>query len=253
MSSSQQQVNGPGRGAPGTGGGARAIKGVRQAAGATRSRHCPRLGFAVPGTPRPHHPASHGPRGAGRARLGTEPGKFRATGLGRGMRAGPGGVNVQTIPAPPPPFGPLGLALCSRSPLSGSWRTTPHHGVLLKRDTEAPRLARVVRLGWGDLASSSGCDIQGRSRPRPGVGPIQGLVSAPALAAPPGWAGAGVVDTVDPGPHHHCLLPFFAGAQNNVLTVFNFNTRELSIWGGGGSAKHPPFWGLLSRQTCEVR
>lgn len=56
------------------GGGARAIKGVPQAAAATRS-------FAVPGTPRPYYPASHGPRGPGRARVGMQPGKCRATWL----------------------------------------------------------------------------------------------------------------------------------------------------------------------------
>lgn len=155
---------GPGGARRARGGGARAIKGVRQAAGATSNRHCLRFGFAVPGTPRPYHPASHGSQGAGRARLGTEPGKFRATRIGRGMRAGSGGVNVERLPSPLLwPIGPC--ALLEISPVRVLAHHTPHLGVLLKRDTEFPRLARAVPPGLSVLPPPVAATFKARADP----------------------------------------------------------------------------------------
>lgn len=151
------------------GGGARAIKGVPQAAAATRS-------FAVPGTLRPYYPASHGPRGPGRARVGMQPGKCRATWLfWESVRAREG---LMWTPPNPHPLDLLGPVPCSGSPLSGSWRTSPQSGCI-DRDTKAPRLAS--QFAWGEsFASSWGCDIQGRNTPRPGIGPMDEFISAPS-------------------------------------------------------------------------
>lgn len=153
-------------------GGARAIKGVPQAAAATCS-------FAVPGTPRPYHPASHGPQGPGRARVGMQPGKLRATWLAReSVRAREGLMWTPSTPTPHP-LDLLEPVPCSGFPLSGSWRTSPQSGCV-ERDTKAPRLAS--QFAWGEsFASSSGCDIQGRNMPRPGIGPMDEFTSAPSL------------------------------------------------------------------------
>lgn len=186
VSGSQQQVNGLGRGAPRTGGGARAIKGALQAAGATRSRQGLRSRSAVPGTPRAYHPASYSPRGPGRARMGTQLGKFKATWLGEGMRAGRGGVNVEPITSPFWPVGPCALLLIS--PVLALAHCAPSLAAL--RATPRLRDSPGQRAWGGGLASSSGCDDQGRSRPRLEVGPIEGFVSARALSAPPGTEGA---------------------------------------------------------------
>lgn len=85
----------------------------------------------------------------------------------------------------------------------------PIHG-RAERDTETPRLARPSGLGWGwGSACACGRDLRGGSRPRPGAGPFEGFVSAPAVSAPSGSVGQGVgVETMDPTPvPHRSLLP----------------------------------------------
>lgn len=101
-----------GRAGPG-GRGARYKRG-RGGRGATRS-------FAVPGTPRPYHPASYHPPGPGRACVGMPPAKFGEIWLGEEwVRAG------EALTWTPPSFGLLGLVPCLGSSSSGSWRTAPH-------------------------------------------------------------------------------------------------------------------------------
>lgn len=74
---------------------------------------------------------------------------------------------------PPPLLWPVGpCASLEISPVPALAHHTPHLGVLLKRDTEAPETCLGGPAWVGCLASSCGCYIQGPSRPRPGVGPL---------------------------------------------------------------------------------
>lgn len=93
----------------------------------------------------------------------------------------------------PPPLWPVGPCALLPSPGSGSLK--PHLWLL-----RSPATRQASLPGIGGLASSSGSDTPGLSRPRPGVGPIDGLVTSPAFSAPPGSAGAGVRRAVDLHP-----------------------------------------------------
>lgn len=119
------------------GGGARAIKGVPQAAAATRS-------FAVPGTPRPYYPASHGPRGPGRARVGMQPGKFGATRLfWESVRAREG---LMWTPPQSPPLGSVGpSALLRISPVRVLENRAPIW--LHRQGYQGPATRQPIRLG----------------------------------------------------------------------------------------------------------
>lgn len=98
VSGSQQQVNGPGRGAPRTGGGARSIKG----GAAGRGGHSKPAGSALPLCGPGHTvrlpPVSYSPWGPGRAQMGTQ-GSSRLPGWVREcVRAGEGLMGSQSPP-----------------------------------------------------------------------------------------------------------------------------------------------------------
>lgn len=173
------------------GGGARAIKGVPQAAAATRS-------FAVPGTTRPYHPASHGPRGPGRARVGMQPGKFRATWLvWESVRAREG---LMWTPNPHP-LDLLRPVPCSGSPLYGSWRTSAESGCV-ERDTKAPPLAS--QFAWGATS---------RGGTRPAQESDLWMSSYPHhLSAALGSAATGM-GTIEPLPQSLLPTPFLRTEQ----------------------------------------
>lgn len=164
VSGSQQQVNGPGRGAPRTGGGARSIKGGAAGRGGHSKPAGPALSLCGPGHTVRLPPASYSPQGPGRAQMGTQLGKLKTTWPGEGMRAGWGGLNVEPIPSPALACWALYLAPDFPSPGSGSLK--PHLWLL-----RSPAARQVSLPGIGGLASSSGSDTRGLSRPRPGVGP----------------------------------------------------------------------------------
>lgn len=134
------------------------------------------------------------------------------------MRAGPGAVNVET-----PTHTPLaGWAHCLAQDRScpGPGSSNPYLAALrgIPRPGDSPsQLSR-----GGSLAASSARDLQGRSRPRPGVGPIEGRYSHrhPRLIS----AGLGWGELQTPLPQSPPPLPSFDPAEDKVLTVFDLNT-----------------------------
>lgn len=220
VSGSQQQVNGPGRGAQRTGGGARSIKG----GAAGRGGHSKPAGSALPLCGPGHTvrlpPASYSPWGPGRAQMGTELGKLKTTWLGEGMLAGWGGLNVEPIPSPA--LACWSLCLAPDLPSPGPDSLKPH--LWLYRN---PATCQASLPGAEGLASSSGGHSRGLSRPRPGVGPIDGLVTSPAFSAPPGSAGARVRRTVDLHPIPGPTTPFAHLFSLGPGAIFNLNTREV--------------------------
>lgn len=77
--------------------------------------------------------------------MGTQLGKFRATLLGEGMRAGWGGVNVEPITSPLWPVGPCALPLIS--PVPALAHCAPSLAALRATKACATRLASAPRVG----------------------------------------------------------------------------------------------------------
>lgn len=110
----------------------------------------------------------------------------------------------------------------SVSPPPGFWRITSHSRQCGERVTQVPRLAWPSHLGWVLPPEPSIRNIDGWSRSCPGIGSIEGLVSAWSLSAPAAQQRRGAGGLI---PLH--LTPSLARAQDKVLTVFNLSATGL--------------------------